>query len=69
MRISEYISAMQRIQDTQGDLEVEISGYSGRQSAAPPRVAYRKVLSKRESRPEFGTYGAPNCGDKVCKIG
>jgi hypothetical protein len=72
MKISEYIQLLQAMQAEHGDLQVDCYGNRGRTEAGPPEIAYRKVLSKRESRPDFwndwytGDQGKK--GEKVCRL-
>lgn len=73
MKISEYILALEVIQAVHEDLEVECLGGNGtRKVAPPPNIAYRKILSKRESREEFWedwfSDHVGKQGEKVCKV-
>lgn len=54
MTITEYIQRLEDIRAEHGELEVETSDFYGRRcSAFQPDVAFRRILSKRESKPQF----------------
>jgi hypothetical protein len=77
MKLSEYIQALQKIyqehvgDDPAKDLDVEtIVPSFDRVSAAMPRVRYRKILSKRQSKPAFWSkYDSEESrGEKVVEV-
>ena len=53
MKISEYIKALQDIQDAHGDLEVERDVGYGRQEALKPSLAFAAILTGRQRNPRF----------------
>lgn len=65
MLVSQYITALEEFKEKYGDLPVETYGIDGRITARPPMLRHRKILSRRERRPEFAydekTRGAPVC--------
>lgn len=71
MRISQYIKVLKKIMEEHGDLPVEKYGFSGRHDALPPEIAYRKILTGRQSKPDFWSKHSDPIGamgDTVCKI-
>ena len=65
MKASEYINAMQALIDEHGDLEVETFRVDGdRVEASAPKIAFRKILSKRERKPEFWNDYLRDSGEK-----
>ena len=71
MTITQYIAHLQYIREEHGELEVEKYGVCNeRQSAPPPLIGYRKILSKRESKPCFWYSGLTEeqKGEKVVKL-
>jgi len=68
MIVSELISELQRFIDQHGDLEVDTLRFDGHRKAhVGPRVDFRKVLSGRESRPDFAS-SRDKKGEKVCRM-
>ena len=54
MKASEYINCLQALIDEHGDLEVNALNICGDRIDAPePKIAFKKVLSKRERKPVF----------------
>jgi hypothetical protein len=71
MRLSQYIRQLQTLLETQGDLEVDsVSSAGERREAWAPWIAYRKILTGRESKPRFWYKGLDEslCGEKVVRI-
>jgi hypothetical protein len=71
MTITEYIAKLEAIRAEHGELLVDTFRGSGIRTEAPdPRVAYRKILSPRESRPSFWdqTDGLTKKGSKVVQV-
>ena len=71
MKLSQYINALQGLLLEAGDVDVETSNQSGdRVEARSPTIAYRKVLSSRESKPRFWSSYMPeeSKGEKVVKV-
>lgn len=70
MKISEYIVALEMIKDEHGALEVDSDWVRGRRTVAVPVIAFRKILSKRESKDEFwDSYLDESAkGEKVCRV-
>ena len=48
MKISEYIAALESLKLEHGDLKVETQGYNSRAEAPLPKLAYCKLLNKRQ---------------------
>ena len=54
MKASEYINCLHALIAEHGDLEVNLLGSLGNRIEAPtPKIAFKKVLSKRERKPAF----------------
>lgn len=67
MRISDFIFALEQIQDEHGDLEVETYDYNHvRVLATPPCVDYRAIFDGREEVPRFAS---SFLGDKLSRVG
>jgi len=69
MRVSRYIQILEDLMKEHGNLEVETYSY-GRKEARIPRIAYRKILKGRESKPDFhNSFDEENRkGEKVIKV-
>ena len=68
MLVSEYIEQLKKFAEEHGDLEVETYGFNDeRITARTPRLAYKKILKGRESKPRFA-YFSEEKGDPVCGI-
>lgn len=69
MKISKFISELEKIKNIHGDLEVEtdIHHLGGRQAHPGPQIAHRGILYGRESKPRFSRYESDR-DEKVCKI-
>lgn len=72
MRITELIINLEHILKEHGDLEVETySLLLDRKSINKPEIAYRKILSKRQSKPDFWCKYSDTeevKGEKITKI-
>ena len=73
MKVSEMIAALEAFKAEHGDLEVDsYSTWSGRYTHQGPVLDYRKVLTGRESKPDFwsqySTKAAINKGEAVCRL-
>ena len=70
MKLKAYIDHLETLYLKHGDLDVDTLTFSGRESARPPTLSYRKVLTSRERRPEFWTtfHGEDRKGEQVVKI-
>lgn len=71
MKISDYIQALESLKNEHGDLEVEkLDVRFDRVAAKVPTMAYRMVLTKRESKPAFwsNSYSVERQGEKVIKV-
>lgn len=73
MKVSEYIEFLQDLKKKHGDVEVMRYGFSGVREAPEPELKHRRILSKRESRPDYWEGGRSSCteankGEKVIAI-
>ena len=72
MKLGEYINLLQGIEaEHGGELEVDTYGPSfSRMRAKAPKVGYRKILGKRESKSAFWSEGddPESQGEKVIMI-
>ena len=70
MKLSEYIKQLEFLFETEGDLEVDTYREWDRIQAPSPKVAFRKILKGRETKPRFWdwTDGEAAKGEKVIKI-
>ncbi len=71
MKLSSYILSLERILETEGDLDVECYvPFTGRLTARVPKVSYRRILKGREKRPDFWSSidGDDRKGEKVVQV-
>lgn len=72
MKISELIARLEEMRDMHGDLEVETVGYDGaRRTMQGPKIAYRRKLRGRETKPRFWHEGVDpddTRGDMVAQV-
>jgi len=70
MTISEYIDELKCIKAEHGDLEVHRDSSYGRIQADLPVIAYLKIESRLQRRPDFwheSDYPSQK-GEKVCRV-
>ncbi len=69
MKISAYITELEKIKSEAGDIEVQTNGFNGRQEANSPKLSYTLILKGREYKPRFWNYDDEDRkGNAVCKI-
>jgi len=71
MKVSEYISVLEKLKDEHGDLDVETYSVDGnRRTANEPRISFRLILKGREYKQRFfnSWEGLDRKGDAVIEI-
>lgn len=72
MKTTEYIKALEALVALHGDLEVETGQIWGRDTAPIPEIAFKRVLTGRESKPDFwseySSKAETNKGEEVIRV-
>lgn len=71
VKISELIEKLQNLEAEHGDLQVDTWNVDrDRVSQRNPQIAYRKILTGRQSKPSFWSVfdGKDACGEKVIRL-
>jgi len=70
MKLSKYIKQLEVLFETEGDVEVDTYRAWDRIPAPDPKVAFRKILKGRETKPRFWNWagGEAAKGAMVIKV-